>query len=171
MALQDALGKLQDTAASPLEQAFSSPPEIYTSPDMLELELREIFEREWHCPGLAADIAEPGDYVTFSIGDQPVFSIRQKDGSIRSFSNVCRHRMMQLLEGSGNTRTIVCPYHAWTYGQDGSLRGASQMEKSKAFNRQGLLPARNPHRDLERLDLHHAEPGCSARGAIAGTDE
>jgi len=135
MALQDALGKLQDTAASPLEQAFSSPPEIYTNPDMLELELREIFEREWHCPGLAADIAEPGDYVTFSIGDQPVFSIRQKDGAIRSFSNVCRHRMMQLLEGSGNTRTIVCPYHAWTYGQDGSLRGASQMEKSKAFNK------------------------------------
>ena len=99
MALHDALGKLQDTAASPLAEAFSSPPEIYTNPDMLELELREIFEREWHCPGLAADIPEPGDYVTFSIGDQPVFCIRQKDGSIRSFSNVCRHRMMQLLEG------------------------------------------------------------------------
>ncbi len=135
MALRDALGKLQDTAASPLEEAFSSPPEIYTNPDMLELELREIFEREWHCPGLVADIPEPGDYVTFSIADQPVFSIRQKDGSIRSFSNVCRHRMMQLLEGSGNTRTIVCPYHAWTYGQDGSLRGAAQMEKSKTFNK------------------------------------
>jgi choline monooxygenase len=135
MVLHDALGKLQDTAAGPLEQAYSSPPEIYTNPDMLELELREIFEREWHCPGLAADISEPGDYVTFSIGDQPVFSIRQKDGSIRSFSNVCRHRMMQLLEGSGNTRTIVCPYHAWTYGQDGSLRGASRMEKSQVFNK------------------------------------
>lgn len=135
MVLGDALGKLQDIAAGPLEQAFSSPPEIYTNPDMLELELREIFEREWHCPGLAADIPEPGDYVTFSIGDQPVFCIRQKDGTIRSFSNVCRHRMMQLLEGSGNTRTIVCPYHAWTYGQDGGLRGAPQMEKSKAFNK------------------------------------
>ncbi|NNJ77016.1 MAG: aromatic ring-hydroxylating dioxygenase subunit alpha, partial [Anderseniella sp.] len=136
MALQDALGKLQDTAASPLDEAFSSPPEIYTNPEMLKLELRELFEREWHCPGLAADIPEPGDYVTFSIGDQPVFCIRQKDGAIRSFSNVCRHRMMQLLEGSGNTRTIVCPYHAWTYGQDGSLRGASQMDRSQVFNRQ-----------------------------------
>jgi len=136
MALHDALGKLKDTAASPLEQAFSSPPEIYTNPDMLELELREIFEREWHCPGLAADISQPGDYVTFSIGDQPVFSIRQKDGSIRSFSNVCRHRMMQLLEGSGNTKSIVCPYHAWTYGHDGTLRGAPRMEKSQSFSKQ-----------------------------------
>ncbi len=133
MALADALQKLKDTAQGPLEQAYSSPPELYTSPDMLELELREIFEREWHCPGLAADIAEPGDYMTFSIAGQPVFSIRQKDGSIRSFSNVCRHRMMQLLQGSGNTKTIVCPYHAWTYGHDGKLRGAPHMQKSQSF--------------------------------------
>ena len=135
MALVDALQKLKDTASGPLEQATSSPPELYTSPDMLDLELREIFEREWHCPGLAADIAGPGDYVTFSIAGQPVFSIRQKDGSIRSFSNVCRHRMMQLLDGAGNTKSIVCPYHAWTYGHDGTLRGAPQMEKSRDFSK------------------------------------
>lgn len=136
MALLDALEKLKDTASRPLEQAYSSPPEIYTNPDMLDLERCEIFEREWHCPGLAADIARPGDYVTFSIAGQPVFSIRQKDGSIRSFSNVCRHRMMQLLDGSGNTKSIVCPYHAWTYNHDGTLRGAPQMEKSQVFSKQ-----------------------------------
>lgn len=136
MAVMDALQKLKDTAFGPLEQAYSSPPEIYTNPAFLELELREIFEREWHCPGLAANIARPGDYVTFSIAGQPVFSIRQKDGSIRSFSNVCRHRMMQLLEGSGNTKTIVCPYHAWTYGHDGALRGAPQMKSSQVFSKQ-----------------------------------
>ncbi len=136
MSVHDAFAKLGKTASGPVEKAFSSPPELYTNPDVLELELRNIFEQEWHCPGLAAEIASPGDYVTFSIGDQQVFSIRQKDGMIRSFSNVCRHRMMQLLEGSGNTKVIVCPYHAWTYNHDGSLRGAPHMEKTEVFNRQ-----------------------------------
>lgn len=136
MSLHETLNKLKAAADEPLEKAFSSPPEVYVDSAVLELELREIFEKEWHCPGLAADIANPGDYVTFSIGDQPVFSIRQKDGTIKSFSNVCRHRMMQLLEGTGNTKSIVCPYHAWTYNHDGSLRGAPHMEKSEVFNRQ-----------------------------------
>lgn len=136
MNLSETLEKLKSTASAPIEKAFSSPPQLYVDPAILDLELREIFEKEWHCPGLAADIATPGDYVTFSIGDQPVFSIRQKDGSIKSFSNVCRHRMMQLLEGSGNTKSIVCPYHAWTYNHDGTLRGAPHMEKTEVFNRQ-----------------------------------
>jgi len=136
MSVHDAFAKLGKTASGPVEKAFSSPPELYTNPAVLELELRNIFEQEWHCPGLAAEIANPGDYVTFSIGDQQVFSIRQKDGTIKSFSNVCRHRMMQLLEGSGNTKVIVCPYHAWTYNHDGSLRGAPHMEKTEVFNRQ-----------------------------------
>ena len=136
MNLSETLEKLKSTASAPIEKAFSSPPQLYVDPAILDLELREIFEKEWHCPGLAADIATPGDYVTFSIGDQPVFSIRQKDGSIKSFSNVCRHRMMQLLEGYGNTKSIVCPYHAWTYNHDGTLRGAPHMEKTEVFNRQ-----------------------------------
>jgi choline monooxygenase len=129
------LDLLADRAATPLDQAMSSPPSLYTDPAILDMEIKSIFEKEWHCPGLAADIPEPGDYVTFSIGDQQVFSMRQKDGSIRTFSNVCRHRMMQLLEGRGNTKVVVCPYHAWTYSQDGSLRGAPYMDRSETFDR------------------------------------
>ncbi len=129
------LDLLAGRASSPLEQAMSSPPSLYTDPAILDMEISSIFEKEWHCPGLAADIPEPGDYVTFSIGDQQVFSMRQKDGSVRSFSNVCRHRMMQLLEGRGNTKVVVCPYHAWTYSQDGSLRGAPYMDRSQSFDR------------------------------------
>ena len=129
------LDLLADRAATPLDQAMSSPPSLYTDPVILDMEIKSIFEKEWHCPGLAADIPEPGDYVTFSIGEQQVFSMRQKDGSIRTFSNVCRHRMMQLLEGRGNTKVVVCPYHAWTYSQDGSLRGAPYMDRSETFDR------------------------------------
>ncbi len=129
------LDLLADRAATPLDQAMSSPPSLYTDPVILDMEIKSIFEKEWHCPGLAADIPEPGDYVTFSIGEQQVFSMRQKDGSIRTFSNICRHRMMQLLEGRGNTKVVVCPYHAWTYSQDGSLRGAPYMDRSETFDR------------------------------------
>ena len=135
MTIADTLSRLAETAAGPFERAVSSPPTLYTDPAILDLEIRSIFEKDWHCPGLAADIPEPGDYVTFSIGDQQVFSMRQKDGSIRSFSNVCRHRMMQLLEGSGNTKVVVCPYHAWSYNQDGTLRGAPRMERSEGFSK------------------------------------
>ena len=129
------LDLLADRAATPLDRAMSSPPSLYTDPAILDMEIKSIFEKEWHCPGLAADIPEPGDYVTFSIGEQQVFSMRQKDGSIRTFSNICRHRMMQLLEGRGNTKVVVCPYHAWTYSQDGSLRGAPYMDRSETFDR------------------------------------
>ena len=69
MNLSETLEKLKSTASAPIEKAFSSPPQLYVDPAILDLELREIFEKEWHCPGLAADIATPGDYVTFSIGD------------------------------------------------------------------------------------------------------
>ncbi len=138
MPLHDALEKLEITAAGPLEKAYSSPPEIYTSSELLETEIHDIFEKEWHCPGLAADIPEAGDYITFSIGAQQVFSMRQRDGSVRSFSNVCRHRMMQLLEGSGNTKVIVCPYHAWSYNHDGTLRGAPRMDKARDFDKQAF---------------------------------
>jgi choline monooxygenase len=132
------LDLLSERASCPLDQAMSSPPSLYTDPAILDMEISSIFEQDWHCPGLAADIPEPGDYVTFSIGDQQVFSMRQKDGSIRSFSNVCRHRMMQLLEGRGNTKLVVCPYHAWTYSQDGSLRGAPHMDRSQSFDRKAF---------------------------------
>ena len=89
------LDLLAQRASVPLDQAMSSPPSLYTDPAVLDMEIRQIFEQDWHCPGLAADVPEAGDYITFSIGEQQVFSMRQKDGSIRTFSNVCRHRMMQ----------------------------------------------------------------------------
>ena len=60
--------------------------------------------------------------------------VRQKDGTLKAFSNVCRHRMMKLLSGSGRCRRIVCPYHAWTYGLDGHLLEARHMERTRDFD-------------------------------------
>jgi len=123
-----ALAGLAKVAATPFPRSDTIPPLLYHDEDIHRLEMERIFAREWACPGLAADIPNPGDYLTFSIGDQPVFIIRGRDGAIRTFSNVCLHRMMPLLEGRGACGgRIVCPYHAWTYDGEGRVVGAGHM--------------------------------------------
>ncbi|MBL8908673.1 MAG: Rieske 2Fe-2S domain-containing protein [Rhizobiales bacterium] len=132
------LSGLHEVARSPLEEAFTIPPAIYSSPEIHALEARRIFATDWLCPGLAADIPNPGDYITYTINDQPIFVIRGKDGGIRSFSNVCLHRMMTLVEGSGNCGRITCPYHGWTYDTEGRVIGAGHMgHRDPEFDKKG----------------------------------
>lgn len=123
-----ALKTLASVAAGPFSQADTIPPVLYSSEDVLRLERERIFAKDWLCPGLAADIPNPGDYITFSINDQPILTLRGEDGVVRSFSNVCLHRMMPLVEGRGSCgRKLVCPYHAWTYDTQGKVIGAGHM--------------------------------------------
>jgi choline monooxygenase len=125
---RQALRTLAEVAASPFTQADTIPPLLYRSGEVHALEMERIFAKEWLCPGLAADIPKPGDYITFSIGDQPILTMRGRDGVVRSFSNVCLHRMMPLVEGRGSCgNKIVCPYHAWTYDTEGKVIGAGHM--------------------------------------------
>ncbi len=132
------LTQLSRLADGPANQSTALPPGLYHDEDIFALERRKLFAKGWLCPGLAAEIAKPGDYLTFTIDDQPVFTIRGEDGAIRSFSNVCLHRMMRLLDGRGSVQRIVCPYHAWTYGTDGRLLGAPHMKESPGFEPRAL---------------------------------
>lgn len=132
------LDGLAQTAAAPLAAARTAPPGLYRSPEIHRLEIERIFKRDWVSPGLAAELAAPGQYLTFSIGDQTIFTVRGRDGSLRSFANVCRHRMMRLLEGAGQVARITCPYHAWSYDLDGRLVGAPHMEKSEGFDKKAI---------------------------------
>jgi len=135
------LPRLAALAALPPSESTALPPEFYHTEGLFELEQRQLFARDWACPGMAAEIPNPGDYLCFSIGDQPIFTIRGRDGEVRSFSNVCLHRMMRLLEGRGNRSRIVCPYHAWTYDTGGQLVGAPHMKRTPGFApRQHHLP-------------------------------
>jgi phenylpropionate dioxygenase-like ring-hydroxylating dioxygenase large terminal subunit len=109
------------------------PKSVYTSPSFAALEQTHIFARDWLCAGRAESLPHPGDYLTMVIAGEPVIVLRDKDGALRAMSNVCRHRMSTLLEGRGNVRRIVCPYHAWTYGLDGALRGAPAMALNEGF--------------------------------------
>jgi choline monooxygenase len=125
--LETLLQSLQTSAGLPLGEARAMHPGLYRSDDVLALEQKEIFAKEWLCLGRTSDLPKPGDYLTFAIGDQPVVAFRTSDGSIKTHANVCLHRMMQLLDGCGNAKRIVCPYHAWTYSIEGQLIGAPHM--------------------------------------------
>jgi phenylpropionate dioxygenase-like ring-hydroxylating dioxygenase large terminal subunit len=128
-----AAAELQANAALPFEQARAMPKSVYTSEEFLAQEIEHIFAEDWFCAGRASSLKQPGDYITLELANQPIMVIRDKDGTIRAQSNVCLHRMSTLLEGSGNTKVIVCPYHAWSYNFDGTMRGAPAMKRNEAF--------------------------------------
>jgi choline monooxygenase len=133
MTFAEPRAELLEVARRPFENARSMPPSVYTSKEFLAREIETIFSREWICVGRAGNLAKPGDYLTYELAGQPVVVLRDRDSKLRAFSNVCLHRMSILLEGSGNRRTIVCPYHAWTYGLDGRLIGAPLMTRTTGF--------------------------------------
>lgn len=104
------------------------PPEIYSSKDILKMEIENIFRREWLCTGHVSELKRPGDYLTFDLVDHPVLVVRDRADELRAFSNVCRHRSARVVDGSGNASVLVCPYHSWTYELNGQLRGAPFMK-------------------------------------------
>jgi len=128
MPLPDLLDAVRRNANLPDSHSEATPPQVYSSPGFLDLEVDAIFNREWICVGRGDEFSRPGDYRVTVIGRDPVIVLRDRDGVLRAMSNICRHRMMSLLEGEGNlTGRIACPYHAWTYALDGHLVGAAHM--------------------------------------------
>jgi Rieske 2Fe-2S family protein len=131
---------------SPLASGRALAPRLYLDPQTLALEQQRIFERTWQLAGHVSQLPRPGSYLTAQAGTQPVLVVRDDDGEIRAYRNVCRHRGSRLLSGSGQCRAAIrCRYHGWTYRLDGQLIGvpegrafAPPIDKS-AF---GLLPAR-----------------------------
>ncbi|WP_339226629.1 aromatic ring-hydroxylating dioxygenase subunit alpha [Oceanobacillus sp. FSL K6-2867] len=106
--------------------------ELYTSPDVFELEKKNIFSESWLFVGYEYDVAEHGQYITTRINDENVLIIRGKDNVLRAFLNVCRHRGATLCsEASGTTKALRCPYHSWTYGLNGSLAGVPNANECR----------------------------------------
>jgi phenylpropionate dioxygenase-like ring-hydroxylating dioxygenase large terminal subunit len=140
--LDATLSELTRTAKRPFEDATAMPPGVYTSEAFLARELDTIFAKEWVCVGRSSSLKEPGDYITYDLAGQPIVVLRDGEKKLKAFSNVCLHRMSTLLEGQGNTRSIVCRYHAWTYNLDGTLRGAPFMKPTTGFCKENYrLPA------------------------------
>ncbi|UNT00360.1 aromatic ring-hydroxylating dioxygenase subunit alpha [Streptomyces tubbatahanensis] len=97
----------------------------YTDRAFFDLDIAAIFTRQWLFVAVDAEVPEPGDCTTVEIGPYSVIVLRDDEGGLRAFHNVCRHRGARLLdEGRGSVGNLVCGYHKWTYGTDGALRHA-----------------------------------------------
>lgn len=115
--------------------------DFYTSPDIFNAELEHIWFREWIFAAAAAELPKAGAYATLQLGRYPILIVRGKDGEIRAFHNVCRHRGQRICsKPSGQTRRLVCPYHQWTYETDGRLLGARDMGPDFETANYGLKP-------------------------------
>jgi len=114
----------------------------YTDPAVLQLEQERIFRRFWQYAGRTDEVAEPGSFSATRAGDVPVVLVREEEGTLRAFLNVCRHRGSIVCDGSGKRATLQCPYHAWTYGLDGRLIAAPRSEREGGIESDelGLLP-------------------------------
>ncbi|GLS19411.1 (2Fe-2S) ferredoxin [Labrys miyagiensis] len=116
----------------------------YSNPELLELEKDVLFRRHWQLICHVSNLPNPGDYVGLDMIGERALVVRGRDGVVRAFHNVCRHRGSRVVaENKGNCRSaIVCPFHGWSYNLDGTLRGAAQPKYLPALDpaSHGLIP-------------------------------
>ena len=123
------------TKPAAAQAGWSLPAWTYYDESFQELERRQIFQPAWHLVCHVTDIPNPGDYQTFAMFKERAVVVRGRDGAIRAFHNVCRHRAARLLDGdSGNCGgRITCPYHAWSFALDGKLLAVPFIEEYENF--------------------------------------
>lgn len=132
-------------AQAPLADASTIPGAWYTDQRVAELECEQVFGRTWQMVGRLDQVAGAGEYFTAEVAGEPILVARSDDGVLRAFYNVCRHHATAVAwEPQGKVKNFRCPYHGWTYGLDGSLKGMTEFEGVRGFERasHGLVETR-----------------------------
>lgn len=118
------------------------PRALYTSDLVYRAEIERIWRRDWLFVGHSCELRDPGDFVTFAVGDESLIVIRDHDGRANALWNTCRHRGSLICNSSrGSVPRLVCPYHQWAYDHDGSLISCRGMQDDVDKKQLGLLPA------------------------------
>jgi len=138
-----------------IECAHTLASRFYTDPSILEIEKSKIFRSTWQLAGtlqhacgevngVKRTIADPETFFTAEVAGEPIVVVRDKQGTLRAFSNVCRHRAGPVAQGSGCKNVLRCGYHGWTYTLDGRLIGTPDVEGVELFDRStmGMVPLR-----------------------------
>ena len=107
----------------------------YVDPAIFAIEKQHLLATTWQFAGHESQVKNPGDYFTFSIAGENLFCIRDREGNLNCFYNVCQHRAHELVEGDGNARLLICPYHTWTYELSGELRMGPNVLSTPGFDR------------------------------------
>ena len=129
----------------PLDEAETISGPWYTDERIAELERQNVFAGTWQMVGRTAQLENPGDFITTEVGGEPIVVVRSADKSLRAFYNVCRHHAAAVVtQPCGNASIFRCPYHGWSYGTDGALKGVPEFEGVCNFDRakNGLVPIR-----------------------------
>jgi choline monooxygenase len=116
-----------------ISRAWTLPASCYFDPSVLASEKEKIFSRTWQVVGHQSQVSNPGDYFTTELVGEPLLIVRGADGELRAFYNVCRHRAGPPAEGCGSRKVFRCGYHGWTYGLDGALLSATEIEGVEGF--------------------------------------
>ncbi len=119
--------------ARDVENAWTLPSAVYTDPAVFAVEKEKIFARTWQVVGHTHQVVNAGNYFTTELVGEPLLMVRGGDGVLRGFYNVCRHRAGPPAEGRGSRKVFRCGYHGWTYGLDGALISATEMEGVQGF--------------------------------------
>jgi Rieske 2Fe-2S family protein len=123
-----------DATRKALREARHAPGYIYYSQDFYRAEVEQYFMRDWLFVAREEELANPGDYLSMRLVEQPVVISRGKDGELRANYNLCLHRGVEVAYGAGNAQMFKCPYHGWTYDVSGKLIGAPHMGQTQGFD-------------------------------------
>src|SRR5215831_16768824 len=125
-------------------RAWTLPAQLYWDAATFGVEKEKVFARTWQVVGHVHQVANPGDYFTIDLVGEPLLIVRGMDEQIRGFYNVCRHRAGPAAQGCGSRKLFRCGYHGWTYGLDGALISATEIDGVEGFRTEdfSLIPVR-----------------------------
>lgn len=149
--VSELLAELDRRARLPLHQSVTSPRHAYISPDFFAWEVEHVFRDEWLCVAHVSQLPGAGSFLNIDLVGEPLSVVRDRDGRVRVLSRVCPHRGMDIMppgfgypgfepldlrrgiQGHGECSVLVCPYHNWTFGLDGRVKGCAEMQLAEGF--------------------------------------
>jgi choline monooxygenase len=174
------MSRLEDDLAAGLDAGITLPFSWFADPAVFRLEQDRIFASTWQYAAPTEWVSQPGEYATCHAGLVPIVVVRDHDGNLNGFVNICRHRATEVAQGRGKRETLQCPYHAWTYGLDGDLRAAPRSDREAGFDRADYClrrvavdtwgPMVFVNRDLDAPPLAEILGELPAQVAAAGID-
>ena len=143
--------ELVDNVLNPISEATGMPNQAYTSEEYFTFERDQVFGNTWVCIGFASDLLKNGYVMPLDFMNLPLLMMRNRQGEVQVFHNVCSHRGMKLVHEAGEVQGMIrCPYHSWTYDLDGNLKGTPHIggiakHKDDRFKceKHGLKPLRS----------------------------
>ena len=162
---------LPGLAPQTLGRALALPAECYTDAARAVVERRQVFGRGWQFVAHANEVPDPGSFLATEMAGLPVVLLRNEAGELRAFHNVCRHRAGPVAQGRGCARRLRCIYHGWSYGLDGQLRSATEMDGAEDFDPQTVRLPELSLATWQGLVFLSEQPEVPLAAVVEGMDE